>query len=409
MTTNAPRTSAAGRRAVVVGAGVFGAASALELARRGWAATLLDPGPLPNPRASSTDVSKVVRMDYGADVFYTELMEIAFERWERWNAEWPEPLFHPDGFAILTAEPMAPGGFEHDSFATLTARGHTLERLDRERLARRFPAWNAGRYGDGYFNPRAGWAESGRVVARLIELAREAGVAVVEGAEFLRLVERGSRVAGVETRDGVRHEADVVVVAAGAWTPILLPHLAGFLRPVAQPVVHFRADRPEDFRPPRFSCWAADIARTGWYGFPALADGSVKIGRHGPGNPLDPVELQAAGRGDSPLWRIPADHEEAARAFLRETFPALAGAPLVHSRVCLYCDTPDGDFLVARDPDRPGLAIACGGSGHAFKFAPVLGEIVADAVEDRPNRYGARFGIRPSGAGGREAARSASL
>ena len=97
---------------VVVGAGVFGTVAALELRARGYGVTLLDPGPLPHEAAASTDVSKMIRMDYGSDVFYHELAEAALEGWDRWNAEWPRPLYHETGFLILSRGRMVEGGFE---------------------------------------------------------------------------------------------------------------------------------------------------------------------------------------------------------------------------------------------------------------------------------------------------------
>src|SRR5262249_40931462 len=106
-------------RVAIVGAGIFGVTAALELRRRGRAVSLLDPGPVPHPNAASTDISKVVRLDYGADEFYMALMEHARGGWRAWNAAWGEDLFHEDGFVIMTRGPMLPGGFEHDSFALL--------------------------------------------------------------------------------------------------------------------------------------------------------------------------------------------------------------------------------------------------------------------------------------------------
>ena len=92
---------------VIVGAGVFGAVAALELRERGHAVTLVDRGAVPNADASSTDISKMIRMDYGADVFYHELAEAALDGWDRWNADWPEPLYHEEGFLVLAPGPMS--------------------------------------------------------------------------------------------------------------------------------------------------------------------------------------------------------------------------------------------------------------------------------------------------------------
>lgn len=366
--------------AVVVGGGIFGVTGALELRWRGWSVTVLDPQPLPYHGASSTDVSKLVRMDYGRDVFYHELAEAALEGWDHWNATWPAPVFHEDGLLVLSRGTMTPGGFEHDSWRVLCERGHVPERLDGAAIARRFPAWSTGAFADGYFNRRAGWVTSSVVVERLIELARAAGVEFVRDG-FASLADRESRVAGVMTSSGARIDAEQVVVCAGAWTPTLLPWLSDRLRAVAQPVLRFRPANPEPFRAELFPPWAADIARSGWYGFPASDDGSVKIGHHGRGAVVRPD-----ARGE-----VSDEHVEQARSFLREALPALADAPLIELRVCLYCDSFDGDFLIDRDSQREGLVVAAGGSGHAFKFAPLLGPIIADAVERRPAPWGARF------------------
>src|SRR5437899_6632788 len=94
---------------------------------------------------------------------------------------------------------------------------------------------------------------------------------------------------------------------------------------------------------------------------------------------------------DSPEREVTSAEEEDLREFLARTFPALAKAPIVYTRICLYCDTHDGHFWIAPDPERPGLIVAAGDCGHGFKFAPVLGEIIADAVEEKPNSLSKKF------------------
>lgn len=384
------------RSAVVVGGGVFGAASALELTRRGWHVTLLDPNSLPYAGAASTDVSKLVRMDYGSDAFYHELAEAALQGWDRWNADWPRAAFHEDGLLVLSRGPMLPGGFEHDSWRMLDERGYATERLSAVARTARFPSWSSEAYADGYFNPRAGWAESAVVVERLLELGRAAGVARVRDG-FAELLVRGSRVNGVVAHSGAHVRADVVVVCAGAWTPTLLPWLSDRMWATAQAVVHVQADDPRPFRAPVFPPWTADIGGSGWYGFPATPAGEVKIGHHAQGRRVDP-----AARGE-----VGDEHVACVGAFLRDSLPALATAPLTLRRICLYCDTFDGDFLIAHDPEREGLVVASGGNGHAFKFAPILGDTIADVVERRPNRWAMRFAWRRLGETRTEAARYA--
>lgn len=375
---------AATQSIIIVGAGVFGLTAALELRARGWRVTVIDPGPVPTPTAASTDISKVVRMDYGADELWTELGRRSIERWREWNRESGETLFHEDGFLVLTREAMRPGGFEHESFQFLTALGEKLERLDSTAIARRFPAWAADKYPDGYLNPHGGWAASGKVVAWLATKARREGVHVFENCAFDRLLENGSRVIGVRAKDGREFRADLTLLATGAWTPTLLPELSDVMWATGQPVLHFRVANPAEWQAPRFPVWAADIGRTGWYGFPALADGTLKVANHGPGRRVHP---------DAPR-EVSPDDESRFRAFLRDTFPALADAPLIGTRLCLYCDTFDGNFWLDHHPQRLGLVIAAGDSGHAFKFAPVLGELIADAVECKEGIAKKRFAWR---------------
>ena len=361
---------------VVVGGGIFGATAALELCVRGDAVTLVDPGPLPHPLAESTDLSKVVRIDYGADVEYTELGERSLDGWRRWNRDWPVARFHETGVAFLARTPLAPGGFEYDSFELLTRRGHRLERLDAAAIARRFPAYRPGALVDGYTHAEGGWAESGAVVADLLAIARARGVVVREcGVE--RIVEDG-----VLLGDREHLRADHIVACAGAWTTALLPELADVLHSVGQPVFHLAPPDPSLFEAARFPVFGADIARTGYYGFP-LAAGVVKIANHGTGIAMRPDEPRAV-----------TDAQTAAlRAMLADTFPALADAPIVASRLCVYGDSIDGHFWIARHPERANLTIACGGSGHAFKFAPLLGAMIADAMLGEP--VSSRFRWRP--------------
>lgn len=379
---------------VVVGAGIFGLTAAWELGRRGWSVDVIDPGPVPRSEAASTDISKVIRMDYGADDFHTALAEAALEGWDRWNTEWGV-LYHEDGFLLLAGAPMRDGGFEHESLHALARRGHRVDRLSPSIVAQRFPAWSHAAYADGYFNPRAGWAESGRVVARVAKAAADAGVRLRENVRCGELIDAGSRVVGVQTNDR-ELRADAVLIAAGAWTPWILPELAGVMWTTGQPVVHFDAGTSPRWRAPQFPVWGADIAQTGWYGFPALPDGTLKIGHHGTGRRVHPDDERT----------VTASEVDRFRGFLLSNLPALADAPIRSKRLCLYCDTFDGDFWIDHHPDRPGLIVAAGDSGHGFKFAPVFGGIIADIVERTPNKWAHRFRWRRRDQDRTEAARA---
>lgn len=371
---------------VVVGAGVFGATASLELSRRGHSVTLVDPGPLPHPNAASSDISKMVRMDYGTDELYYEMMEASFPLWREWNEAWGQDLFHEDGYLVIAGGPLADGGYEADCLATLAKRGHEVELVDADWLADRTPAWSVPDDTEGYYNPVGGWAESANVVTRVLRESVGAGTEFVE-APLSGFLGGGDEVEGIATADGGVLNADIVVLAAGTWAPKILPELDDVMWSVGQPVYHFDVEDASDWQPPEFLPWAMDVANTGWYGFVALDEGVLKVANHGPGDLDDPD-----GHRD-----LPEESEDMFRDFLDDHLPDIVDADIVDTRLCFYADTFDGDFWIDHHPDRSGLVVAGGGSGHAFKFAPVLGGLIADAVEEESNQWLERFAWREAG------------
>ena len=384
--------------AIVVGAGINGVTAAIELKKRGHRVVLVDPGPLPHPLAASTDISKAVRAAYGTDEDYTLLAERSIRLWRDWNKEFGLELYHEVGVMFVRRREMKPADFEYESFKILERRGHKIERMNSARLWKRFPAWNPGLYRDGILELAAGHVESSRVVGILSERAKSVGVGLREGAKFSELDEGDDRVKGIVLDDGQRISGDVVVMAVGAWTPYVLPFTQKFFRATGQPVFHLKPREPDLFASQRFPVFGADISTTGYYGFPLSHEGVVKIANHGPGREMSPESTERV---------VTSEEEKNLREFLSSTFPALADAPIVYSRVCMYCDTDDGHFWIAPDPERRGLIVAAGDSGHGFKFAPVLGEIIADAVEGKSNPLLQKFRWRPDVRAGeqKEAAR----
>jgi glycine/D-amino acid oxidase-like deaminating enzyme len=373
-------------KVIVVGAGVNGVTAAIELKKRGHRVILIDPGPLPHPLAASTDISKAVRAAYGADDAYTELAERSVKLWRKWNEEFGIQLYHEVGVMFVRRREMNPGDFEYESFKILQKRGLNVVRMNSAQQWQRFPAWNPELFRDGVLEIEAGYAESGRTVAKLAQHAASIGVELRSNSRFGCLDECDHRITGIVLDNGERIAGDHVVMAVGAWTPYLLPFTKKFFRASGQPVFHLKPQQPDLFAPERFPVFGADITATGYYGFPLNRDGIVKIANHGPGREMSP---------ESPERAVTPEEEQQLLTFLSWAFPALVQAPIVYTRVCMYCETHDGNFWIARDPVREGLVIAAGDCGHGFKFAPVLGEIIADVVEQKPNPILKKFRWRP--------------
>ena len=193
------------------------------------------------------------------------------------------------------------------------------------------------------------------------------------------MIEENHHVRGVRTRAGDILHAEHVVIASGAWTVLLVRDLAPILKITGHPVFHLKPANPDLFTPPHFVTFTADVGQTGWYGFPLHPrEQVVKIANHGARQVLHPEYDERIVTGSD---------VEQLRTFLAATFPALSDAPLVATRRCLYVDTPDGNFWIDRHPQYIGLTVASGDSGHGFKFAPILGELIADAIEGKLNPW----------------------
>ena len=194
---------------------------------------------------------------------YTALAERSIKLWRNWNEEFGTNLYHEVGVMFVRRAKMEPGDFEHESLKLLEIRSK-VARMDTPQLWKRFPAWRPELYRDGVLEIEAGYAESGRAVAMLIDRAKSNGVELRERVTFSQLDERGDRVTGggIMLDDGQRIAADFVVMAVGAWTPYLLPFTKKFFRATGQPVFHLKPSEPQLFAPERFPVFGADITTT---------------------------------------------------------------------------------------------------------------------------------------------------
>src|SRR6516165_37367 len=199
-------------KVIIVGAGINGVTTAIELKKRDHEVVLVDPGPLPHALAASTDISKAVRAAYGADEDYTAMAERSIKLWRQWNEEFSTKLYHEVGVMFVRRRRMEPGDFEYESLKLLERRGHKVTRIDTPQLWKRFPAWNPELYRDGVLEIEAGYAESGRAVAMLVERAKAMGVELRDGTRFLQLDEGDGRVRGIVIEQ--RHRTDVILSTA---------------------------------------------------------------------------------------------------------------------------------------------------------------------------------------------------
>ncbi len=348
----------------IVGGGVFGVAAAWEFARRGHQVELFERSFIPAPLAAGTDISKAIRLEYGPEVErYAPLVERAFERWTDVERRTGERILERCGMLSLASQ-FQEGHYEWESYQRLRRRGHDLDLLDPREGAKRFPQFCWDTLEAATFNPLGGWLRSGLGVKAMADCAVAAGVTI-------RTLQEVSDVGDGWLETSGRRHYDLVVVSAGAWVGRLLPQLAPLAR-VSRQKMSFYRPRQASFEVP---VWLHDATRSGWYGFPMNEDGVVKVALHQRSETVDPDASR----------EIDVEFLASSRRFVRDMLPGLDSDSDLEGRCCFYTNSPTGDFVIERLQDR--LMVAGLGSGHGFKFGPVLGEVVADVWESGDTSY----------------------
>jgi glycine/D-amino acid oxidase-like deaminating enzyme len=361
--------------AVVIGAGVFGAWTAHRLQRTGRSVALLDVYGAGNSRSSSGGESRILRMGYGREEIYTRWSLASLRLWIELFDQVNQPeLFQKTG---VLWTPAADDASTAVTLRTLEKCGVVFQFLTNAELTARFPQVRYSSERVGIFEPESGVALARRAVCAVVEDA------IRNGVDYFREAALAPDGAEVRTRSGRVLRASTFVYASGPWLPKIFPEiLEGRIRPTRQEVFFFGTE-PGDrrFTPPHMPAWLDFTDERGAYALPDIENRGFKLAfdRHGP--PFDPDTSDRL-----------ADGLDAARAFLAERFPALAGAPLVESRVCQYENTSSGDFLIDRHPDFSNVWLVGGGSGHGFKHGPMVGEHVT-ALIDGSASVEARFSL----------------
>lgn len=353
------------KRVAVIGAGAFGGWTALHLRRMGADVTLVDAWGPGHTRSSSGGETRVIRAIYGPDRVYVEMVRRAYELWEELDASTGEQIYTPTGALWLHRGDDA---YVRSSLAILSDLGFPVDKVPVEEAARRYPqiAFNGVR--SVYLERRAGVLSARKACAVVRDaFVRAGGTYRTAGVQPFS----GS----VKLEDGSRLDADAYVFACGPWLGKLFPDVIGErVRPTRQEVFYFGTPRGSSrYAPPSLPVWI-DFGERIVYGIPDIHGRGFKLADDTRGEPIDPSTAER---------RVSEQGIARARSLLKERFPELANAPLIASEVCQYENSPDGHLIVDRHPTAEHVWLAGGGSGHGFKLAPALGEIVARSVLGR--------------------------
>jgi sarcosine oxidase len=358
--------------AIVIGLGAHGSAAALALARRGLRVLGVEAGERGHGLGSSGGRSRMIRRAYFEDPAYLPLLAAAWDAWGALGEAAGEPLVELTGglYAGLVESVVFRG-----SVASAQEQGLAHDVLDGAEINRRWPIFAVGDEMGGLYDPGAGMIRPERAIEAQLRLAVQAGAVLRFGERATDWRPASGGGLEVQTDAGVQG-ADHLVIAAGAWTGYFVPDLRLPLEVERMPVFWFEPDVPvEDVAVGRLPMWIMDTGAEGiFYGFPYDPAAGLKVSRHHSDDVVAPNSVDRAEH--------PADVERV-RAFMRRHMPAANGL-LRDATVCLYTNTPDLNFVMDVHPTVPGVAFASACSGHGFKFAPVIGEILADLALGTP-------------------------
>ncbi len=353
---------------IVLGLGGFGSAAAYWLSRRAGDEVLgLEQFELGHVRGESQDHSRIIRLSYHTPA-YVELAKFAFRAWAESEREAGEPLvLRTGGLDFGPRDSAIPLSSYSDSMDTA---GVPYERLEAREIMRRWPPFQLSDDVQGLFQPDSGIAMAARGNAAHVRLARAHGATLKDMVSVTDIRPGGGEV--VVEAGGERYRCRRLILTAGAWSNRALAPF-GLHLPLCvtqEQVTYFASRHAELFAPDRFPVWIW-MDDPCFYGFPTFGEPGPKVGQDAGG-----LEVTADTRTFDPdpaaLQRV--------TGFLERRIPKVLG-PIIYTKTCLYTLTPDRDFVLDALPEHPEVTIAIGG-GHGFKFASLIGQILAELAID---------------------------
>ena len=354
---------------IVVGVGGMGSAACWQLARRGKRVLGIERFDIGHANGSSHGINRIIRLAYFEHPDYVPLLKRAYQVWRETETAFGEKLLYVTG-----SIDAGPEGSRIVEGSLASCRAHDLEHesMDADALRRRFPGWHLPASYRAVFQPEGGFVASERAIAAHVMLALAAG-ADIHARETVTGFEVRSSGVRVTTTAGA-YEAARVVLSAGAWLGDLVPTLRLKAVPERQVIGWFSPRTPQHFAPDRFPVGNLASEHGHYYVFPQWGVPGVKIGRY--------HHLGESGHADT-LSRDTGPRDTfALRRGLRAFFPDADGSVL-SLRACLFTNTPDEHFIIDALPGVPEVIVASPCSGHGFKFASVIGEILADLADGR--------------------------
>ena len=354
--------------AIVIGVGGMGSAAVYHLARRGLQVLGLEKHTIPHEMGSSHGYSRMIRYTLQEHPSYVPLVRRSYELWHEMEETAGEELMVTTG-SIRAGAPNSP--FFLNAQEACDLHSIPYEILTASEVNKRFPGYRFPEEISSVYQADGGFLLPERCILTHVQAAERAGADVHSQETVLDWGVRGD---GVQVRtDRDTYTAARLVVTAGPWAANLVPELAAYAVPERQVMGWFQPKRPELYAAEAFPVFGVFTEEGRYYGFPSHAVPGFKIGRAH--HLLQKVDPDAIDREVHP------EDEDILRQVVNRYFPLAAGK-LLDGKTCMYTNTPDEHFMIGTLDGQPQVSVAAGFSGHGFKFASVIGEIMADLAQN---------------------------
>lgn len=350
----------------------MGAATCFQLAQRGYKVLGLEQFGIPHEMGSHTGQSRIIRKAYFESPEYVPLLERAYEGWKSLEQLTGEQLYYSTGIVYFGAAQSATMQAVNQS---ADLHKVAIEQPSLKDAEKRFPAFKMPTDFKAIVEPDAGFVTPEKAIRLYMQEAEKLGATIKTNETVQGWQQEGSRIK--VTTDKGNYTCDKLIITAGAWAAKIIPELQAPLKVTKQILAWVNPTNWDAFSLGNFPCWFIDDPERGvFYGFPILPndkfDGPVglKLAHHFPGEVVDANTVDR--------HQIPADAAENIRYVLEKYMPGALGE-ILSLKSCLYTNSADEHFIIDHLPGyNQQVTIACGFSGHGFKFIPVIGEILAD-------------------------------
>jgi glycine/D-amino acid oxidase-like deaminating enzyme len=351
---------------IVVGAGAWGGWSAYCLQKAGCQVTLIDKDIPGNSFSGSGGKTRVIRMAYGGNEIYTEMVDRSFQLWDDFCKSTGEQLLHKKE-ALWLFNGVEPT-YAQLSKPLMERRGFALDEIPLADIAKKYPQINLAGITSAYLEPKAGYLEASRSCSIVKSEFEKLGGQFLQ-AEVVKIEGEGE-VSALITSDGQHLIADHFVLACGPWMKKLFPSLAPYINVTRQEVYYFEA--PANHLGDHLPIWLEFRAGDEmYYGIPDHLGQGFKLAYDQRDWVLDP---------DKDDRGLTTHIYQQMAAVVAQRFPALKNTRLHHHHTCVYENSLDGDFIMDNAPGLANTTILCGSSGHGFKMGPAVGEMVTDLL-----------------------------